>query len=101
MLQCKPFFKGAKAGWLISNTLWHMPCTYTCWGNKTLVVYTLTISISFHYENPTHPSSRGKLCMWTVFVLRIVFFTGACVEWFKSSYGEVMTTYHHLSGFVL
>ena len=35
------------------------------------MVNILTISLSCHYVNPTHPSSGGKLCMWTVFVLMI------------------------------
>ena len=33
---------------------------------RTLVNNTLTISLSFHDVNPTHPSSGGKLCTWTV-----------------------------------
>ena len=28
-------------------------------------------SFFFHYVNPIHPSSGGKLCMWTGFVLMI------------------------------
>ena len=61
------------------------------------VVNTLTISLSFHYGNPTHPSSGGKLCMWTVFVLMI-----EClyVEWSKSSNGEVVTAFKSFIRFI-
>ena len=49
------------AGWLISNTLWYMPCTYYMLGEFNTSGLHIE-NFSFHYVNPT-PSSGGKLCM--------------------------------------